>query len=64
MKTLEQQILDQKGCNIILTRELAGGADELAKYKKSKPKGVNNSDLVKLKVKGWLDLSELAKPGQ
>ena len=48
---------------MVFSRELGGGAEELAKYKKTKPKGVNSSDLVKLKVKGWLDLSELAERG-
>ena len=63
VKEIEVKILDVKGVNISFTREMQGSADEIAKLKKTKPKGLNNSDFNLLKCKGWLDLSGLGRPG-
>ena len=62
-KDLEQNIIDLKGCWLTFTRELAGSSDDIAKLKKNKPKGFNNTDFNPLKCKAWIDLSSLANPG-
>lgn len=63
MAILDEKVYDEGGSWIYFSKFPNLNEDELAKTKKSKPKGLNLNDLNPIMFKAWVDLTEFQNPG-
>lgn len=58
MALLDEKVYDEGGAWLYFSKFANLTEDEMAKTKKSKPKGLNLNDLNTVLFRAWVDLSE------